>query len=365
MNFEEILKKTSEEIDEILALKKSYDEGQMMAKEKPATPPASDGQGDMIQEADEGVSEADDVASYAQQLSDEELYSLLSSLSEEAEARGIGEDQAPESAEQAPGLEASPEGEAQADAAMAPPPAEGGEAPPAEGGEAPPAEGGEGMDGAEGSIEGKIAGLADEELSMLMSAVQAELEMRQGGQEGGEQAPAGEPNLQQSMEKSKEDFTQTGGGATKEVQQKPGAKAKPARVNPFDKIREEQKQEAAKETSSLEKSISDLTRLVTTLSSKITTLEKSVKPVVAAKTEVPASTYASGKVKVLEKSQSGAPETLLDGPELQNWLLTEQRGKNKKVKSDYVVSAGLMKSEEEVAGFYAEMQKLGLNPPKK
>lgn len=331
MNFEEILKKTSEEIDEILALKKSYDESQMMAKEQPEAQeaPASDGASDAVHAADEGG----DVASYAQNLSDEELYSLLSSLSEEAEARGIGEDQAPASAEQAPaGEEASPEGVAQEDSQMAPQlPAEvaegqeGGEM--SGDGEAPA----EGANGAEGSIESKIAGLADEELSMLMSAVEAELSARSGGQPEAAApaapAPAAEP-LKESMGKMEKSV-----------------------VDPT--------------VVALQKSISDLANVVTSLNSKISNLEKSTKVAAPAKTEVPAKQYASPKVKVLEKSEAATADSYLEGQDLQNWLLSEQRGKNKKVKSDLVVAAGLMKSQEDAAGFYAELKKLGLTPPKK
>lgn len=349
MNFEEILKRASEEIDEILSLKKSIDEN--MAKEveeKPEMAEApSDAQEDLLHNAD-AHSEEGDVSSYASKLSDEELYELLSALSEEAEQRGVGQDQnqemeqeneeessqeetekaAPEmeeaSDDMAPPAEAMAEQEelSEAPETMEQPEPEASseepsEAAPAEEAapEAPAEEAGE-----EASIESKIAELADDELGLLLQAVSAELEARQGGQP----AEGGEASLAASMEKSKEE---------KEAEHKEPAK-------------EEMKKSVADENiENLKKSIEELESVMESVSKK---------------------SFADSRVKVLEKSVAEEETTgPLLGTDLQNWLLSEQKAGKKKVGSDLVVKAGLVKSEEMAESFYAELRSIGLTPPKK
>lgn len=325
MNYEEILKKANETIDEIADLKKSYDE--KMKKEAKdeehkeedmdkakhededmekaaGDEPASDAIADLMHQADEHSEDEDaeeSVEDYAGQLSDEELYELMSALSEEAEKRGVGEDS------DAPGEEDHSEEEPAEKMEMS-------------------------DDDGMSSLEDKVKGLDEDELEMLMEACAKEKKSRAGGDE------------EEPAEKMLPDAS--GAYMMKSVQ-------------------EQVEIQNAAVTASIEKLAETVNGLMAKVQGVEEGLSKSQEAAASAESAEPAATYADPKVKVLEKSAKESAAKYLTGNDLQNWLLGEQRQGNEKVKSDYVASAGLVKSEEAADTFYRQMAELGIKVPMK
>lgn len=318
MNQNEIIKLANQQLDEIMNLKKSYDA--KMKKEadgyKEEEEDASDAQADALHHGDEHSVEADEesMESYTEQLSDEELYELISALSGEADKRGYGEDSSGENPE---GAEMD-----KMDEEAAPPQEE------------MPME--EGEDDGMSSLSEKVSGLAEDELQMLIEACTKEMEARQsGGQE--EMAEKNIPSaatadMMKSLRKSSDkQFSQLNANIEK-----------------------------------LSKAVSGLVERVEGVEGHQKELNKSLKARKEREQETPANSYADPKVKVLEKSsQEEQEDVYMTSGKLQNWLLNEQRNGNDKVRSDYVTSAGLVKSEEAAQTFYRQMKDLGIEIPKK
>lgn len=339
----ELMNAIDKDIDELLSLKKSWDE--KMASEG-AAESTSDAQSDMVHAADEGE-KGKDLSSYANQLSDEELYEIMACLSQEADNRGIGQDSgnAPaegaqaEAGSEAPAVEesstaesgegAAPEADAQASAEAA----EAGEAA-AEAGEQPAD-----TNGAEaaGSLEEKVAGLSDEELKALMEALMKE-ESKRGSQE---QAAPAEKNMDM-------------GASSSEM----------AMMKSFQENLEAVKAQDQQKFEAMMNSIKDLSEKIEQVVGKVSTLEKSTNEKKKEAVVTAARYPASKTLKVLEKSSTGDEPALMTGGELASWLLSEQRSGNKKINSNLVTMANLAKSEEEITSFYSEMKRLGLNPKK-
>lgn len=355
MDHEELLKTISQEIDEILELKKSWEQ-----KSTPAAAQA-DALEDTVHAADHGET-GSELGAYAKKLSDDELYGLLSALTEEIEQRGVGQDGL--ETENAPAQEGEPqsggpEGAGPTEAEDGVSALEGGvpeagiptgsaptaeesaaqeasESPAHEAAETPAEEAAEHAqpDQSAQSLEGMVAGLSDEELAALLTALEKEETARSSSTQ---EAPT-EKNM--------------GGMDSASM-----AMAKAV-------------EESEKKLDVMMKSIDALNEQIKALNGKVGGLQKSATApkAVPSKADLPTKTYAAAAptVKVLEKSEVPAgEEQLMSGKELSKWLLGEQRKGNEKVRSDMVVKANLMKSEEDAVVFHEQLRKSGITVPKK
>lgn len=310
MNQQELLQNLTTQMDEILELRKSID-ANIQKEAAPAAP--SDAESDAVHAADEGS----DPKAYAAKLSDEELYSLISVLSEEADQRGVGEDQ--------PAAQGAPDQEQAQESAPEQSEAPAQESAPQEGMEPQ-----EGEESVEESIEQKVAGLSDEEIQTLMASLEQELSMRQSqAQAPAAQAPGQE--MAMSMEKAKKDMAQKAERMEKSV-------------------------------STMIQGMDALAKQISSLTSEVSTLKKSA---AAPKTDsLPVQKYAGSKnLVVLEKSVAGEEAEPLLGAELAHWLVDQRASKQIAVPTLLVSRANLCKSVEDAAGIYADIKALGLTPP--
>ena len=328
MEFEKLLKSIHTDIEDILSAGKQYkeklakaDPTMGMGGEMPAENPAP--------EASPEANPSADVPN-VQSMDDDALFNLVQMALAEIETRHGSEDAAPEGAAPAaaPLAQSSDEAEPMADEGS--PEGFEGEEPAPEMGEGAP-EGEPEMEGGEegtdlandiendGDIESEIASLSDEDFQKLAQAVDAVAAQRQGGSEE-EPAPEteGEP-VNKAMYK-----------APKKVAGGNKADGGKAQKHP-------------------------LMKSFNSLVGRLEELEKAMK--------APAAKYAdTSKVKILEKSApAGEP---LNGKELADWLLGQQRQGNRLVKSLHVAKANIA-NEDSLPSLYAELGSLGIKLPTK
>ena len=211
---------------------------------------------------------------------------------------------------------------------MPPPAAEGAPAPE---GEMPPEGAPEGQEGGDEASEmaSHAAELSDEELQSMLEVLMAEVEKRHAGAQGA--APEGAAPA-------------------------PAPQGAPAPAAP-----EPMAASMKKEFASLSKSVAEIAEAVKSITGEVGTLKKSAAAQRQTTVTSKPSATTSRNVQVLQKSAE-AKEKLNKSDTLQ-YLLSEQRGGNKKVNTDMIATVNACQSDSDLANAQRDIEKIGIKLP--
>lgn len=195
----------------------------------------------------------------------------------------------------------------------------------------PAAQGDPSAEGGDQSAEmaAHAAELSDEELQSMLEVLMAEVEKRHAGAQGAEGEQAGAP---------------------------PAAPAAAPQAAP-EPMAASMKSEFAK----MAKSVAEIADAVRSLSGEVGVLKKS--SVAARQSNVTSKPAATGSRSVQVLQKSNEPKERLNKSDTLNYLLSEQRGGNKKVNSDMIATVNACQSENELATAQKDIEKIGIKLP--